>query len=68
MKKGKVLGVGLDVLEYEEQSFEAMALKFSMDPGSGARGGDLGFAKRGSYVPEFEATVYSLKKDEISEV
>ncbi len=51
-----------------EQSFEAMALKFSMDQGSGARGGDLGFAKRGSYVPEFEATVYSLTKDEISEV
>lgn len=51
-----------------EHSFEAMALKFSMDPGSGARGGDLGFAKRGSYVPEFEAAVYSLKKDEISEV
>jgi len=23
MKKGKVLGAGLDVLEYEEQSFEA---------------------------------------------
>ena len=52
----------------EEYSFEAMALKFSQDPGSGARGGDLGFAKRGSYVPEFEATVYSLKQDEVSEV
>jgi len=52
----------------EEQSFEAMALKFSMDPGSGARGGDLGFAKRGSYVPEFEATVFGLKKNEMSEV
>jgi len=51
-----------------EFSFEAMALKFSMDPGSGARGGDLGFAKRGTYVPEFEATVFSLGKDEISEV
>ena len=51
-----------------EFSFEALALKFSMDPGSGARGGDLGFAKRGSYVPEFEATVFSLEKDEISDV
>ncbi len=51
-----------------EESFEAMALKHSMDPGSGARGGDLGFAKRGSYVPEFEAAVFSLKEEELSEI
>lgn len=51
-----------------EKTFEELALKYSMDPGSGARGGDLGFAKRGSYVPEFEATVFGLKKDELSEV
>lgn len=51
-----------------EESFESMALKYSMDPGSGARGGDLGFAKRGSYVPEFEAAVFSLKENEISEI
>lgn len=51
-----------------EESFEAMALKYSMDPGSGARGGDLGFAKRGSYVPEFEAAVFSLKEGEMSEI
>lgn len=52
----------------EEVSFEAAALKFSMDPGSAARGGDLGFAKRGAYVPEFEATVFSLGKGQVSEV
>ncbi|MFT4533275.1 MAG: peptidyl-prolyl cis-trans isomerase SurA, partial [Saprospiraceae bacterium] len=51
-----------------EKTIEEMALKYSMDPGSGARGGDLGFAKRGSYVPEFEATVFGLKQDELSDV
>jgi len=51
-----------------KETFEKMAIKHSQDPGSGARGGDLGFAKRGSYVPEFEATVFSLQKDEISDI
>jgi peptidyl-prolyl cis-trans isomerase SurA len=51
-----------------EATFEDIAKKHSQDPGSGLRGGDLGYAKRGVYVPEFEATVFSLAKDEISEV
>ena len=49
-------------------TFEEAATKNSMDPGSALRGGDLGFAKRGVYVPEFEATVFSMTKDEISDV
>lgn len=49
-------------------TFEEAASKNSMDPGSAIKGGDLGFAKRGVYVPEFEATVFSLTKDEISDV
>lgn len=50
-----------------KETFQDMAKKYSMD-GSAANGGDLGFAKRGMYVPEFEAAAYPLKKDEISEV
>jgi peptidyl-prolyl cis-trans isomerase SurA len=49
-------------------TFSEAASKNSQDPGSAIKGGDLGFAKRGSYVPEFEATVFSLAKDEISEI
>jgi peptidyl-prolyl cis-trans isomerase SurA len=49
-------------------TFAAAASKFSQDPGSALREGDLGFAKRGVYVPEFEAAVFSLANDEISEV
>lgn len=52
----------------DKEDFATLATKYSQDPGSALRGGDLGFAKRGSYVPEFEATVYALKKDEISEI
>lgn len=51
-----------------EETFEKMAIKYSQDPGSGARGGDLGFAKRGNYVPEFEAAMFSLQKNEMSDI
>ena len=50
-----------------EADFAAMAKKHSDDPGSGAQGGELGFAERGSYVPEFEAEAYQLDVDELSE-
>jgi len=47
--------------------FEDLAKIHSDDPGSGSQGGNLGYAVRGTYVPEFEATAYSLDKREISE-
>lgn len=48
--------------------FAAVAKKYSQDPGSGREGGDLGWAKRGKYVTEFEAAAYKLDENEISEV
>lgn len=50
-----------------EVTFEEMALKNSAD-GSAQDGGNLGWASRGSYVPEFEAAAYGLDPDEISDV
>lgn len=49
------------------EKFEELAAIHSADPGSGRNGGDLGWAKRGTYVPEFEAAVYTLEPNEISE-
>lgn len=48
-------------------TFEEMAQKFS-DDGSARIGGDLGWAKRGKFVPEFEAAAYQLELNEISPV
>jgi peptidyl-prolyl cis-trans isomerase SurA len=48
--------------------FAKAAKDNSEDPGSGRNGGDLGWATRGKFVPEFEAVAYNLQIDEISEV
>lgn len=50
------------------EDFEELAKQFSDDPGSAAKGGDLGWVKRGSLVPKFEAVAYGLKKNEISDI
>ena len=41
-------------------TFEEMAQKFS-DDGSARIGGDLGWAKRGKFVPEFEAAALPVR-------
>ena len=43
------------------EDFADLALRFSEDPGSGAQGGDLGWAGRGRYVPEFDEAAFSLE-------
>jgi peptidyl-prolyl cis-trans isomerase C len=46
-------------------SFEELAKKNSTDA-TAAKGGDLGWFSKGSMVPEFEKTVFSLKEGELS--
>ena len=53
------------ILKGEE--FAGLAQTNSEDPGSAAQGGDLGWTGPGSFVPEFEQHLSTLKDDEISE-
>ena len=47
--------------------FEDVARENSKDPGSGANGGDLDYAKADAYVPEFGKAMAALKKGEMTE-
>ncbi|MBL8418997.1 MAG: SurA N-terminal domain-containing protein, partial [Dechloromonas sp.] len=49
-------------------AFADLAKKNSDDPGSAAKGGDLGFIGRGMMVKPFENATFSLKDGEISSV
>lgn len=48
--------------------FARLAKEHSQDPGSGPKGGDLGFFPRGAMVKPFEDVVFSLKENQISDV
>lgn len=52
----------------EGADFATLATEYSQDPGSAARGGDLGYFGRGRMVAPFEEAAFAMQPGEVSEV
>jgi len=59
---------GNEVLKRLEngEEFEELAIELSADKGSGARGGDLGYFRKGDMIAEFEEAAFALNIGELS--
>lgn len=63
------LSLILDSLKRGLATFEQLAMRNSQDPVSGAKGGELGWVDRGTYLePRFEEALFNLKVGETSPV
>lgn len=67
-EKSRTIAEDLRKRIVDGENFAELAKKFSDDLGSGAQGGDLGWQKRGTFVPAFEAMCYNLEKNQVSPV
>jgi len=55
-------------LRKNPKKFEELATKYSQDPGSAAKAGDLGSFGRGAMVKPFEDAVFNMKVGQISDL
>ncbi|NJK86141.1 MAG: hypothetical protein HC906_09385 [Bacteroidales bacterium] len=50
------------------ESFATLAVLYSEDPGSSAKGGDIGFTSKGELDPEYAKAAFALKAGQISKI
>ena len=50
------------------EDFADLAKRYSEDPGSAPKGGELGFLQRGDFMREFEEAAFALEPGQISDV
>lgn len=65
--RAKALADSIVVELRKGADFAGAARRFSQDPGSKESGGDLGWQRRGTFLPEFEKVEFSLKPGAISD-
>ncbi len=58
----KIQGLRERILDGED--FSTLAVLYSDDPGSAAKGGELGFVSRSDLVPEFASTAFDMKPED----
>lgn len=51
-----------------KQTFNTLAVLYSEDPGSAAKGGELGYQSKNDLAPEFAEAAFSLKPGKVSKI
>lgn len=69
-ERSEAMGIAERILDSVKQGvdFSDLARRNSADSGSAVQGGDLGFAKKGTFVKPFEEAAYNLNVGQVSDI
>ncbi len=66
LARARVLADSVYALALGGEDFEQLARRFSQDPGTRERGGDLGYFREGDMVTEFSRAAFAMRPGQIS--